>query len=92
LCGAPSWELRRARYIRHASIPCTVTALLVCAVIATLFVGAFGRFDTSVPVALLFVAAMVAFIGGLLFFLRKPVPRIRGSDPSATTRSTGDSA
>jgi hypothetical protein len=62
---------RRARHISHAILLCTVTALLVCAVIATLFVGAFGRFDTSVPVALLFVAAMIAFIGGLLFFLRE---------------------
>jgi len=62
---------RRARHISHAIILCTVTALLVCAVIATLFVGAFGGFDTSVPVALLFVAGMVAFIGGLLSFLRE---------------------
>jgi hypothetical protein len=62
---------RRARHISHAIILCTVTALLVCAVIATLFVGAFGGFDASVPVALLFVAAMIAFIAGLLFFLRE---------------------
>jgi hypothetical protein len=62
---------RRARDISRAIMLCTVTALLVCAVIATLFVGAFGRFDTSVPVALLFVAAMIAFIAGLLFFLRE---------------------
>jgi hypothetical protein len=62
---------RRARYISHAIILCTITALLVCLVIATLFVGAFGGFDASVPIALFFVAAMVAFIGGLLFFLRE---------------------
>jgi hypothetical protein len=62
---------RRARHISHAIILCTITALLVCAVIATLFVGAFMGFDTSLPVALLFVAAMVAFIVGLLSFLRE---------------------
>lgn len=62
---------RRARHISHAIMLCTVTALLVCALIATLFVGAFGGFDTTAPVVLLFVAAMVAFIGGLLFFLRE---------------------
>ncbi len=62
---------RRARDISRAIMLCTVTALLVCGVIATLFVGAFGRFDTSVPVALLFVAAMIAFIAGLLFFLHE---------------------
>jgi hypothetical protein len=62
---------RRARHISHAIILCTVTALLVCTVIATLFVGAFGGFDASVPVALLFVVAMVAFIAGLVSFLRE---------------------
>ena len=50
---------------------CTITALLVCAVIATLFLGAFARFDVSVPVALLFVAAMIALFVGLLAFLRE---------------------
>jgi hypothetical protein len=62
---------RRARLISRAITLCTITALLVCAVIATLFVGAFVGFDASVPVALLFVAAMIAFIGGLLAFLRE---------------------
>jgi len=62
---------RRAQLIGRAITLCTLTALLVCAVIATLFLGAFARFDTSVPVALLFVAAMVAFFVGLLFFLRE---------------------
>jgi len=62
---------RRARLIGRAITLCTITALLVCAVIATLFLGAFARFDTSVPVALFFVAAMVAFFAGLLFFLRE---------------------
>jgi len=62
---------RRARLISRAITLCTVTALLVCAVIATLFVGAFVGFDASMPVALLFVAAMVAFFGGLLSFLRE---------------------
>jgi len=37
----------------------------VCAVVATLFVGAFGGFDTSLAVALLVVAAMIGFIEGL---------------------------
>ncbi|PYO99336.1 MAG: hypothetical protein DMD61_07515 [Gemmatimonadetes bacterium] len=49
----------------------SLTALLVCAVIATLFLGAFARFDVSVPVALLFVAAMIALFVGLLAFLRE---------------------
>ncbi len=62
---------RRAQLISRAITCCTITALLVCAVIATLFVGAFASFDASVPVALLFVAAMVALFAGLLSFLRE---------------------
>jgi len=62
---------RRAKLVSWSITLCTITALLVCAVIATLFMGAFLRFDASVPVALLFVAAMVAFFLGLLSFLRE---------------------
>jgi hypothetical protein len=62
---------RRAKFISRAIALCTISALLICAVIATLFVGAFARFDASVPVALLFVAAMVALFVGLLAFLRE---------------------
>ena len=50
---------------------CTTTALLVCTVIAFLFLSAFLRFDASVPVALLFIAAMLCFFLGLLCFLRE---------------------
>ena len=38
---------------------------------ATLFLGAFASFDTSVPVALFVVTAMVTFFANLLFFLRE---------------------
>src|SRR5437879_10225743 len=62
---------RRAKLVSWSITLSTITALLVCAVIAMLFVGAFIRFDASVPVALLFVAAMVAFFLGLLSFLRE---------------------
>lgn len=61
----------RAKLINYAITCCTLTALLVCAVIATLFVGAFSPFDASVPVAVLFVAGMVALCVGLLFFVRE---------------------
>lgn len=61
----------RACLIGRAITLCTITALFVCAVIATLFLGAFARFNASVPVALLFVAAMLAFFCGLLVFLRE---------------------
>jgi Protein of unknown function (DUF2721) len=62
---------RRAKLVSKAITLCTVTALLICAVIAMLFLGAFLRFDASVAVALLFIAAMLAFFIGLVFFLRE---------------------
>lgn len=61
----------RAQLIGPAITLCTATALLVCTVIAVLFLSAFLRFDATVPVALLFIAAMLAFFLGLLWFLRE---------------------
>lgn len=62
---------RRAKLVGRSITLCTVTALLVCAVIAVLFLGAFLDFDASISVALIFIAAMGAFFIGLLFFLRE---------------------
>lgn len=62
---------RRAKLISHAITLCTVTALLICTVIAVLFTSAFISFDATIPVALLFIAAMLAFFFGLLWFLRE---------------------
>jgi hypothetical protein len=62
---------QRAKLIYSAIALCTTTALLVCAVIAFLFVSAFLQFDASVVVALLFIAAMSTFVLGLLWFLRE---------------------
>lgn len=62
---------RRARLIHWAISLCTVCALLVCVVIATLFVGSVIAVDLSAAIALLFIAAMFALIAGLLSFLRE---------------------
>lgn len=62
---------RRNRWIHRAITLCTVCALLVCVVIATLFLGLELGFDPSRPVSLLFVTAMLSLIGGLLCFLRE---------------------
>ena len=62
---------RRASLVNRSITLCTMTALLVCAVIATLFLSAFYGFDASMPVALLFIAAMLTFFTGLLAFLRE---------------------
>jgi len=62
---------RRAKLVGRAITLCTITALLVCAVIAILFLGATMGFDASFPVAILFVVAMLSFFIGLLIFLRE---------------------
>jgi hypothetical protein len=62
---------RRACLAGRAITLCTITALLVCAVVATLFAGAFARWDVSLPIAILFITAMLAFFAGLLIFLRE---------------------
>jgi Protein of unknown function (DUF2721) len=62
---------RRARLIGCAITLCTTTALLVCTVVAVLFLSAFLRFDASIPVALLFITAMLFFFLGLLWLLRE---------------------
>lgn len=62
---------KRAVLVSRSITLCTITALLVCAVVALLFVGDFTGISVRMPVALLFVLAMVAFFAGLLHFLRE---------------------
>ena len=62
---------QRAKLNGRAITLCTTTALLVCIVIALLFVSAFLKFDATIPVALLFIAGMLSFFLGLLCFLRE---------------------
>ena len=62
---------RRGKYVNRAITLCTVTALLISSVIAVLFLGAFVEFNASIPVAVLFVAAMLSLISALIFFLKE---------------------
>ena len=62
---------RRRVWIHWAIILCTLCALLVCVVIATLFLGVEFGADTSRLVGLLFVTAMASLIAGLLCFLHE---------------------
>jgi len=61
----------RSRFINWAISLCTICALLICAVIATLFIGALAEVSLSGAIALMFIAAMFALIAGLLSFLRE---------------------
>ena len=62
---------QRAKLNGRAITLCTTTALIVCIVIALLFISASLQFDATIPVTLLFIAGMLFFFLGLLCFLRE---------------------
>jgi hypothetical protein len=62
---------QRAMLIHRAITLSVATAVLVCAVIVALFLGASVEADLSVVVALLFIGAMLTFLGGLLTLMRE---------------------
>jgi Protein of unknown function (DUF2721) len=62
---------RRRRLVNFAFTAAVTSALLVCAIIASLFVGSMLEVRLSGLPAVLFVAAMLAFIAALLLFLRE---------------------
>ena len=62
---------RRARLASWAVNFCTFAALLVCTVVATLFIDAFLDTNLKWLVGAFFVLAMVALICGLTSFLRE---------------------
>ena len=62
---------RRARLIHWAISLCTIGALCICIVVATLFIGSMMHVGMSQVIALMFIAAMLALIAGLLSFLRE---------------------
>jgi hypothetical protein len=62
---------RRAKLVNLALTLATTCALLVCLVIVALFMGPVLAVDLSAVIALLFVAAMGAFVGALVCFLRE---------------------
>lgn len=62
---------RRAKLVGFSIGLCTLTALLICSVIAILFLGSFIAFKASLVVSSLFVVAMLTFFTSLLFFLRE---------------------
>ncbi len=61
----------RARMIHWAIWLCTSCALLVCILIATLFLSSLAQTNLSIPISLLFILAMCALILALLCFLRE---------------------
>ncbi len=62
---------KRIGMINKAIRLCTSSALLVCLVVVTLFLGDVSPFDLSLVIALLFIASMLVLIIGLIYFLRE---------------------
>jgi hypothetical protein len=63
------WLAKRARLMNAAITLSTISALLVAIVVALLFTSAFVQFTLAVPVAALFIGAMVSLVGALITFL-----------------------
>ncbi|MEO7387659.1 MAG: DUF2721 domain-containing protein [Gammaproteobacteria bacterium] len=61
----------RARLMNRAITLSTCSALLVAVVVVMLFLAAFLDFNATLPVAGLFILAMLSLIGALLLFLRE---------------------
>lgn len=62
---------RRAKMIDYAITLSTTTSLLVCGVIATLFLGTFLNFNVNITVMVLFITAMLSLVLALLCLLRE---------------------
>lgn len=62
---------RRARLINRAIALSTGCALLICTLIAAVFLAVLAAFDVYILIALLFVLAMLALIVALFSFLRE---------------------
>jgi hypothetical protein len=60
---------QRARLIHWAIGLCTAGLLLICSVVAVLFLGSFIALDMAVVIATLFIAAMFCLIMALLNFI-----------------------
>jgi hypothetical protein len=62
---------RRARLINRAIALCTASALLVCVVVAVLFLGSLVALNMAMPISLLFIGAMLCLIAALLTLMRE---------------------
>lgn len=61
----------RARLINRAISLSTGCALLICTIVAAVFLATFTSFNVSIVISLLFVLAMLALIVALFNFLRE---------------------
>ena len=64
-------HIRRSKLINWAIWLCTASALFICTVVITLFLGALVKLPMFQIVAGLFIVAMMSLIAALLCFLRE---------------------
>ena len=86
---------RRSKLISMAITLCTAAAIMVCSVIAILFLGNFFQFGIAIPIAMLFIIAMLLQVIGMVIFLREiflatASLRIGPHDPGGYGRSHRD--
>jgi hypothetical protein len=78
----------RARLVNLAITFSTVSALLTCVTIATLFVGTFLPVSVSKLITILFIAAMLSLFLALITFLGEVITATRGLRISAGPHSS----
>jgi len=79
----------RARLVNFAITFATVCALLTCITIQTLFLGTFLRINLSKLITVLFIAAMVSLLLGLIAFLREVITATRTLRIASSPHSRG---
>ena len=72
---------RRIQITIRAIALAVISALLVCLLIGTAFAAAFVSIDLSRPVALLFIAAVIALTIALLFFMHEVILAAKAVHP-----------
>src|SRR6266436_8296775 len=77
----------RARLVNFAISFCTISALLICITIATLFTGTFLPVNLSKLITVLFIAAMFSLFLALASFLREVITATRSLRFSSIPRA-----
>src|SRR5690606_41821564 len=62
---------KRATLINRAIALCVLCGLLVSLVVAALFVSAALQFELGLPIAIMFVTALLSLAAALIYFLRE---------------------
>ena len=81
---------RRATLINRAIALAVLSALLVSLVVAALFVSASLRIDLAVPIAVVFVIALLSLAAALLHFLREVFIATASLTFGGSRRATSD--